>query len=323
MVKRAGLASQDLSFNDDALRLLISGYTMEGGVRQLERGVKKIVAKAVLNKQMGKAFPSVVTPEVVVDLLGPVKIKPKQVMPSAAGRVNGLYFSEAGGGLLPFEVVATKKSTSGASDIKLITRTNMKEMMQDSLQNCIGYVKKHAGELGIELDGISYDLTVSGIDSFTPVDGPSAGAALTTAMISAITGRKIRGDVAMTGTMKSMVDGYVGAIGGLDQKLLGALNGGAKKALIPKENTQDNPNSPLGFDIKDNDGRIIKLPDHVLRNLEIVPVETMDEVLDHALEPERPSLINPNQNPGPSTPKFSGTAALKKQPAARRLNLVS
>jgi ATP-dependent Lon protease len=238
-------------------------YTREAGVRSLERELGKIcrkVVKALLLKQM--------TPQVVVnadnlnDFLGVRKYTyGRAEQKNQVGQVVGLAWTEVGGDLLTIE--AALMPGKG-----VITRTgSLGDVMKESVEAARTVVRSRSRLLGIK-DEIfeKKDLHIHVPDGATPKDGPSAGAAMTTAMVSAMTGIPVRADVAMTGEIT--LRGEVTAIGGLKEKLLAALRGGIKTVLIPEDNVKD----------------LQDIPENVKNGLEIVPVKWIDQVLEVALE---------------------------------------
>jgi ATP-dependent Lon protease len=252
-----GVKASELNVTEEAVRDVVRYYTREAGVRSLERELGKIcrkVVKALLLKQM--------TPQVVVnadnlnDFLGVRAEQKNQV-----GQVVGLAWTEVGGDLLTIE--AALMPGKG-----VITRTgSLGDVMKESVEAARTVVRSRSRLLGIK-DEIfeKKDLHIHVPDGATPKDGPSAGAAMTTAMVSAMTGIPVRADVAMTGEIT--LRGEVTAIGGLKEKLLAALRGGIKTVLIPEDNVKD----------------LQDIPGNVKNGLEIVPVKWIDQVLDVALE---------------------------------------
>jgi len=177
------------------------------------------------------------------------------------GIVNGLAYTEFGGDLLSIESV-----TMPGKDGKVTTTGNLKDVMKESITVAEMLIKSRAAQFGIDYDKLNKtNIHVHVPEGATPKDGPSAGAAMMTSIVSALTGIEVRRNVAMTGEIN--LRGYVTAIGGLKEKMLAALRGGITKVLIPKDNEKDLPD----------------IPDKVKKSIEIVPVNTIEEVLAHAL----------------------------------------
>jgi ATP-dependent Lon protease len=258
-----GVKEAELQVTEEAVRDVVRYYTREAGVRSLERELGKIcrkVVKALLLKQM--------TPQVVVnednlnDFLGVRKYTyGRAEQKNQVGQVVGLAWTEVGGDLLTIE--AALMPGKG-----VITRTgSLGDVMKESVEAARTVVRSRSRLLGIKDEVFEKkDLHIHVPDGATPKDGPSAGAAMTTAMVSAMTGIPVRADVAMTGEIT--LRGEVTAIGGLKEKLLAALRGGIKTVLIPEDNVKD----------------LQDIPENVKNGLEIVPVKWIDQVLDVALE---------------------------------------
>ncbi len=262
-MKNNGVKSEELSVDEAAVRDIVRYYTREAGVRSLEREMSKIcrkVVKALLLKEM---TPQVkVTADNLTDFLGVRKYTyGRAEAENQVGQVVGLAWTEVGGDLLTIEAaIMTGKGT--------ITRTgSLGDVMKESVEAARTVVRSRARRLGISEDLLEKrDIHIHVPDGATPKDGPSAGAAMTTALVSALTGIPVRADVAMTGEIT--LRGEVTAIGGLKEKLLAALRGGIKTVLIPEENVKD----------------LQEIPENVKNGLEIVPVRWIDKVLEIALE---------------------------------------
>jgi ATP-dependent Lon protease len=262
-MKNNGVKESELQVEEDAVRDIVRYYTREAGVRSLERELSKIcrkVVKALLLKQMKAQV--VVTADNLNDFLGVRKhTYGRAEAQNQVGQVVGLAWTEVGGDLLTIEAaIMVGKGT--------ITRTgSLGDVMKESVEAARTVVRSRARVLGITEDLLEKrDIHIHVPDGATPKDGPSAGAAMTTALVSALTGIPVRADVAMTGEIT--LRGEVTAIGGLKEKLLAALRGGIKTVLIPEENVKD----------------LQEIPDNVKSGLEIVPVKWIDKVLEIALE---------------------------------------
>ncbi|MEO6972800.1 MAG: endopeptidase La [Rhodoferax sp.] len=261
-LKNNGVKEEELQVAEEAVRDIVRYYTREAGVRSLERELSKIcrkVVKALLLKKM--------TPQVVVnsanlnDFLGVRKFNYGHAeSQDQVGQVVGLAWTEVGGDLLTIE--ATCMPGKG-----VISRTgSLGDVMKESVEAARTVVRSRAHRLGIKDEAFEKkDIHIHVPDGATPKDGPSAGAAMTTAFVSALTGIPVRGDVAMTGEIT--LRGEVTAIGGLKEKLLAALRGGIKTVMIPEENAKD----------------LQEIPENVKNGLEIVPVKWIDQVLQIAL----------------------------------------
>ncbi|MEK9760005.1 MAG: endopeptidase La, partial [Candidatus Puniceispirillum sp.] len=225
-----GLKDGELSISDDAIRAVIRLYTREAGVRNLERELAKIARKTVTAIVAGKAKSVTITPDNLGDYLGVVKFRFGEIEATdQLGVTTGLAWTEVGGELLNIEAV--KVPGKG----KVSATGKLGEVMKESIQAAEFFVKSRAQTYGIDLaDLAKHDVHVHVPEGATPKDGPSAGVAMVTSIISAVTGIEVRRDVAMTGEIT--LRGRVLAIGGLKEKLLAAQRGGLKTVLIPKDN---------------------------------------------------------------------------------------
>ena len=261
-LKNNGVKHEELEVQEQAVRDIVRYYTREAGVRSLERELSKICRKVVKGIQLKKMEPKVVvTADNLNDFLGVRKFDyGRAEKHNQVGQVVGLAWTEVGGDLLTIE--AAMMPGKG-----VITRTgSLGDVMKESVEAARTVVRSRARVLGIKDEMFEKrDIHIHVPDGATPKDGPSAGAAMTTAFVSAITGIAVRGDVAMTGEIT--LRGEVTAIGGLKEKLLAALRGGIKTVLIPEENAKD----------------LQEIPENVKNGLEIVPVKWIDQVLQIAL----------------------------------------
>ena len=262
-LKNNGVKDEELLITEPAVRDMVRYYTREAGVRSLERELSKICRKVVKGLQLKKLTPQVVvTADNLPDFLGVRKhTYGRAELQNQVGQVVGLAWTEVGGDLLTIEA-ATMPGKG------VITRTgSLGDVMKESVEAARTVVRSRARLLGIRDDMFEKrDIHIHVPDGATPKDGPSAGAAMTTAFVSALTGIPVRGDVAMTGEIT--LRGEVTAIGGLKEKLLAALRGGIKTVIIPEENVKD----------------LAEIPDNVKSGLQIVPVKWIDKVLEIALE---------------------------------------
>ena len=262
-VKNNGIREGELEVQDEAVRDIVRYYTREAGVRSLERELGKICRKVVKGLLLKKYMPTVVVnAENLSEFLGVRKYSyGRAEAQNQVGQVVGLAWTEVGGDLLTIEVAIMPGKG-------VITRTgSLGDVMKESVEAARTVVRSRARTLGIKDEQFDKrDIHIHVPDGATPKDGPSAGAAMTTALVSALTGIPVRADVAMTGEIT--LRGEVTAIGGLKEKLLAALRGGIKTVIIPEENVKD----------------LAEIPDNVKQGLEIVPVKWIDKVLSIALE---------------------------------------
>jgi ATP-dependent Lon protease len=261
--KNNGVKDEEMDVTESAIRGIIRYYTREAGVRSLEREISKICRKVVKNLALkvveGQA---VVTDENLNDFLGVRKYDfGRAEKKNQVGQVVGLAWTEVGGDLLTIE------ATSVPGKGNIIRTGSLGDVMKESVEAARTVVRSRARRLGIKDEAFEKrDVHVHVPDGATPKDGPSAGAAMTTAFVSALTGIPVRADVAMTGEIT--LRGEVTAIGGLKEKLLAAHRGGIKTVMIPEENVKD----------------LQDIPENVKNQLEIVPVRWIDRVLEVALE---------------------------------------
>lgn len=258
-----GIKDGELDIKDDALRDIVRYYTREAGVRSLERELSKICRKVVKGLQLKKLKPKVIVKASNLDdYLGVRKFTyGRAEQQNHVGQVVGLAWTEVGGDLLTIEAA----TMPGKGNI--LRTGSLGDVMKESVEAARTVVRSRANSLGIEDTAFEKkDIHVHVPDGATPKDGPSAGAAMATAFVSALTGIPVRADVAMTGEIT--LRGEVTAIGGLKEKLLAALRGGIKTVLIPQENVKD----------------LQEIPDNVKKGLDIVPVKWIDDVLKLALE---------------------------------------
>ncbi|MGQ9724505.1 MAG: endopeptidase La [Tepidimonas sp.] len=258
-----GIREGELVVTEAAVRDIVRYYTREAGVRSLEREISRICRKVVKGLLLGKmSKPVTVTPDNLADFLGVRKFTyGRAEQQNQVGQVVGLAWTEVGGDLLTIEAAIMP----GKGNI--IRTGSLGDVMKESVEAARTVVRSRARRLGIADELFDQrDIHIHVPDGATPKDGPSAGIAMTTAMVSALTGIPVRADVAMTGEIT--LRGEVTAIGGLKEKLLAALRGGIRTVLIPQDNVKD----------------LAEIPDNVKQGLEIVPVKWIDRVLELALE---------------------------------------
>lgn len=260
-MKRNGLKAKDIHFTDLLIRRVIEGYTREAGVRELERTIgslcRKVGKKMVLQDDSLPALNA----KTLEKYLGPVKFMPMaEEHPDAVGRVNGLAWTMAGGEVLDTEAVTIKGKGN------LILTGQLGDVMKESAETAYTYIRSRAKQLGLKDDFYeTLDTHIHLPEGAVPKDGPSAGVTMATAMASAYTGRKVRGDTAMTGEIT--LTGEVLPIGGVKEKVLAANQFGIKQILLPEKNRRD----------------LEELPASVRDKLHFVYVKNVDDVLNHAL----------------------------------------
>ena len=262
-IKANGLKDERISFSDEAILKIIRRYTREAGVRNLEREIARAcrrIAKEVVEK--GKDFKLRLTAANIQRYLGPLQFnEPKIEEENEIGVATGLAWTEAGGDIIAIE------STLMKGKGKLTLTGKLGEVMQESAQAALSFIRSRAAELGINDDFYKkVDIHIHVPEGAIPKDGPSAGIAIATALISSLTKSPVKKDVAMTGEIT--LRGKVLPIGGLKSKILAAHRVGIKTVIIPKENEKD----------------LTEIPKNILREIKIVMVENMDKVLDIALE---------------------------------------
>ncbi len=261
VMKNHGLKPKEFTLDDSALTAMIRTYTREAGVRNLEREVAKVARKAVTRIVKGETKLVEVTDANIDDFLGVPKYryglaeKEDQI-----GVVTGLAYTSVGGEILSIEALRLP----GKGRMK--TTGKLGDVMKESIDAASSYVRSIAPQIGVKPPKFDrLDIHVHVPDGATPKDGPSAGLAMVTAIVSVLTQIPVRKDIAMTGEVT--LRGNASAIGGLKEKLLAALRAGVKTVLIPTENEKDLP----------------EIPDNVKEGLEIIPVSHVSEVLEHAL----------------------------------------
>ena len=260
-MSETNIKKQEWEITHEAVRDIIRYYTRESGVRGLEREISKLMRKAILQITLKKAKKVKVTDKNLAEFLGVHKFRyGKSEEQDSVGAVTGLAWTQFGGELLTIESVLIPGKGR-------VTKTGkLGDVMQESIQAAENFVKSRAAHFGITKDAFKdTDIHVHVPEGATPKDGPSAGIAMVTSIVSVLTNNPIRKDIAMTGEIT--LRGFVLPIGGLKEKLLAALRGGIKTVLIPHENEKD----------------LAEIPDNVKEGLEIIPVKIADEVLNHAL----------------------------------------
>ena len=262
-LKEHGLKKSQLRLSDNALRKMIAAYTRESGVRVLERQIGRLCRKAAMQLVQGDVKRVSITDKDLKDFLGVERYTESvHITKDETGVVNGLAWTEVGGEILEVEVNVMDGSG------KLELTGNLGTVMQESAKTALSCLRSRSQALGIERDFYqTKDVHIHFPEGAVPKDGPSAGIAITTAMLSALTGRKVRGDVAMTGEVT--LRGRVLPIGGLKEKTMAALRNGVKTVIIPKENEKD----------------LEEIDRTVRSKLQFIGVETVDAVFAAALVP--------------------------------------
>lgn len=261
-LKLNGLEKYKVSVSEKAIRRVIHDYTREAGVRNLERKLAGICRKVAFKIVKGKGKGTQVTEKNLEKYLGPVIYLDDDIsLKSSVGVANGLAWTSVGGELLKVEVLAFK----GKGNLTLTGQLG--DVMKESAQAGYTYIRSRAEALGIPANfGETMDIHIHLPEGAVPKDGPSAGVTMVTAMVSALTGKKVKGKLAMTGEIS--LSGKVWPVGGIKEKMLAAYRYGVKTALLPKRNMQD----------------LDELPENIRKEMQFIPVEHLDDVLKLALE---------------------------------------
>jgi ATP-dependent Lon protease len=270
--EESGLEENEVQFQEEAIRRIIREYTYEAGVRNLEREIGRICRKVARLKSEKKTFPHRLTPKHVEKFLGPPDFfQTEAERQDEVGVATAVAWTETGGEIMPVEVLIME----GKGNLQITGQIG--DIMQESAQAALSYLKWHSREFGLEpeiYEGLDIHIHVP--EGAIPKDGPSAGITMASALISAFTERKIHREVGMTGEIT--LRGRVLPIGGLREKILAAHRSGLKTVIIPERNTKD----------------LVDVPKKVLADIKIVPVTRMDQVLDVALYPatgEKPEWL--------------------------------
>ncbi|MGA7789589.1 MAG: endopeptidase La [Xanthobacteraceae bacterium] len=268
-IVKHGLEPKEWSVDDEALLTIIRRYTREAGVRNLERELSTLIRKAVKELTISKKQSVQVTDKTLPDYLGVPKYRYGEVEDEdQVGVVTGLAWTDVGGELLTIE------SAMMPGKGKMTVTGNLRDVMKESISAAASYVRMRAVAFGIEPPAFDKrDIHVHVPEGATPKDGPSAGVAMVTAIVSVMTGIPVHRDVAMTGEIT--LRGRVLPIGGLKEKLLAAHRGGIKTVLIPEENAKD----------------LVEINDSIKSGLDIIPVSRMDEVLARALTRKPEAIV--------------------------------
>ncbi len=263
-MKNHALTEKDIEFTDSALLYIIRHYTREAGVRNLDRRIAAVCRKIALWISEGKEKKYRVTKKLVEKILGAPKFIPElELGEDEVGVATGLAWTPVGGDVLFIEVIVTKGSG------RLILTGRLGDVMKESAQAALGFIKANADKYNVKHDFSKIDIHVHVPAGAIPKDGPSAGITIATAMLSALTGRKVRKDVAMTGEIT--LGGKVLPVGGLKEKILAALRYGAKTVILPEKNMAE---------------VMEELPEEAKKKVKLVFVDRVEKVFDLALYPE-------------------------------------
>ena len=262
-IKAHGLSSKNCRFADSALYGIIDFYTREAGVRKLQRTIGSLCGKAAKQIAEGSAQKINIKGTDLKNMIGQKKYRPEIILPQdEIGIINGLAWTQAGGEIMQMEVAVLEGSG------KTVLTGNLGDVMKESAEAAITFVRANTAKYGIDTEFYKHkDIHIHATESAVPKDGPSAGVTITTALVSALTGRAVRRDIAMTGEIS--IRGRVLAIGGLKEKAMAAYRGGVKRVFIPHDNIPD----------------IDEVDEKVREGLEFIPVQYVTDIIDRALLP--------------------------------------
>ena len=283
-LKNCGLSAKDFKFTPKAIEMIINNYTKEAGVRNLERTIAAVMRKSVYKKLTEDIEKITISNKDLEELLGTVKYSDSEKSnKDEVGYVNGLAWTSVGGELLPIEIAVMQ----GTGKIELTG--SLGDVMKESARTAVTCIRSHAEELGI--DPMFYstkDIHIHAPEGAVPKDGPSAGITMATALYSALSGKKVKHEVAMTGEIT--LRGKVLPIGGLNEKSMAAYKNGIKTVIIPKENTRD----------------LSEIDEEVKDNVNFIPVSDIKEVLAVAVlektqkaKPSKKKSLKPNAASNP------------------------
>jgi ATP-dependent Lon protease len=278
-VSEHGLDDSKITFSNEALTTIIEQYTREAGVRNLEREASSVIRAIAVKVAENLAYDPNLTPESIADILGPQKFYSEAAeRTEIPGVSTGLAWMPTGGDILFIE--ASAMSGKGT----LILTGQLGDVMKESARAGLSWVRTHVEDLGINVDFEKTDIHLHVPQGAVSKDGPSAGVSITVALVSLLTGRRVRGDVAMTGEIT--LRGTVLPVGGIKEKVLAAHRAGIKRVVLPERNRKD----------------IVDIPETIQKELELVFVKKIDEVLELTLETV-PVVV-----PGPDAPATEVTA---------------
>lgn len=267
-IKSHGLTTKNCRIADSAIYSIIDFYTREAGVRKLTRVIGSICGKVAKIIAEGTAEKVTVKAQDIENMLGHKKYRPEMILPDdEIGVINGLAWTQVGGEIMQMEVAVLNGSG------KTVLTGNLGDVMKESAEAAITFVRANAQKYGIDTDFYkTRDIHIHATESAVPKDGPSAGVTITTALISALTDRPVKRDIAMTGEVS--IRGRVLAIGGLKEKAMAAYRGGVKRVFIPYDNIPD----------------IDEIDLKVRENIEFIPVKYVTDIIDRALLPSQKSI---------------------------------
>jgi len=278
-LEESGLADKNVQFTDEAVMAIVSQYTRESGVRQLERQVGAVARKLARRIAAGETVNTTLSPDAVRELLGRPKVHPERAaQQNEVGVATGMYYTPTGGDIMFVEAAIRRLygqppadssiQAGGLGNVSLILTGQLGDVMKESARAALTYAATHARALGITEDRLgSIEVHVHVPAGAVPKDGPSAGVAMSTAIVSAMSGRAVRKDVAMTGEIT--LRGHVLPIGGLKEKVLGAHRAGITDIILPQQNADD----------------LEDIPEEVRSSLSFHCVSTLDDVFEIALLP--------------------------------------
>jgi ATP-dependent Lon protease len=260
-VEETGLHENGLRFGTDALKKIIRSYTFEAGVRNFEREISKVCRKVARWKAEGKQYPNLINPAMVEKFLGPAQFFETQAeRQDEVGVATGMAWTENGGEIMFIEIAVLE----GKGNMQITGQVG--DIMQESAQAALTYIKSRSSILGIDPEIFErMDIHMHLPETAVPKEGPSAGITMTTALISAFTGRPVYKDVAMSGEIT--LRGRILPIGGVKEKVLAAYRAGIKVVIIPEKNVKD----------------LVDVPKKVQHDLKVIPVNHMDQVLEIAI----------------------------------------
>jgi ATP-dependent Lon protease len=278
-----GLKEEQISFSDATILTIVEQYTREAGVRNLERELANVVRAVAVKVAESEPYDPKLTPERLAELLGPQKFYSEVAeRTEVPGVATGLAWMPTGGDILFIEA----SWMPGKSN--LILTGHLGDVMKESARAALSWVRTHIDELNVSVDFDKVDVHLHVPAGAVSKDGPSAGVAMTTAVVSLLTGRRVRGDVAMTGEIT--LRGTVLPVGGIKEKVLAAHRAGIKRVLLPERNRKD----------------LVDIPESIRKDIELIFVSRMKEVLDLALDAE-PMIVPPGME-SPKTPEAAAQA---------------
>jgi ATP-dependent Lon protease len=293
-LKEAGLDLRPVEYSDAAIAETVAGYTREAGVRQLERKVGAVARKLARKVASGDEIPARIEPNHVREMLGRARVRSEKALErDEVGVATGMYYTPAGGDIMFVEASIRRlrgrtgdggAQTSGMGHVSLILTGQLGDVMKESARAALTYAEAHADRFDIDERGLPFEVHVHVPAGAVPKDGPSAGVAMATALVSAMSGRSVRREVAMTGEIT--LRGHVLPIGGVKEKVLGAHRAGIQHVILPADNQAD----------------LDDLPDEVREGLRFSLVRSLDEVFALALRDaadDEPHELEPHPLGGP------------------------